>query len=228
MKPTFLLAIAWFFCIIAPDLHGQKLVNGVLLNHAKSAPDSVEQNFSDLAGYLKIPASNDKEVVETIFYWVAVNIHYVDPSFGMEYEPDSIARNTLITRKSGCEGTARLFRELCIATGIECELIFGYAQGFGFDSKKAKRPNHGWNAVIIDGKPLLVDATWGGGGATTQDGQVVHVRELDMRYLFSDPVNFTIDHLPQDPDWQLLDHPITKNQFYSDEWDLKRMGWLGW
>ncbi|MDX9906566.1 MAG: transglutaminase domain-containing protein [Bacteroidales bacterium] len=228
MKPKSLLAAASVFCIIVTNLHGQKMVNGVLLNYAKASPDSVELNFKDLAYYLKIPAKSEKEIVETIFYWVAVNIDYVDPSYGIEYDVDSLANFTLMTRKSGCEGTARLFKELCIAAGIECELIFGYAQGFGFDSKKVKRPNHSWNAVIIDGKPILVDATWGGGGATTQNGQLVHVKELDMRYLFSDPKNFNIDHLPEDPKWQLLDDPISKNEFYSDEWDLKRMGWLGW
>lgn len=228
MKTTHLLTAALVFSIMSVNLYGQNLVNGILLNHAKAAPDSVELTFKDLADYLKLPAKSEKEIVETIFYWVAVNVDYVDPSFGMEYDADSIAYITLITRKSGCEGTARLFQELCLAAGIQCEVIFGYAQGFGFDSKRETRPNHGWNAVIIDGKPLLVDATWGAGGSTIRDGEEVMVKELDMRYLFADPKDFIIDHLPQDPGWQLLEKPVSKKEFYSDEWDLKRMAWLGW
>jgi transglutaminase/protease-like cytokinesis protein 3 len=228
MKTKTLLASAFIFCIVATNLQGQRSVNNHLLSHAEMAPDSVEMDFKSLSNYLSLPAANEKEIVETIFYWVAINIAYVDANYGKDFETDSIAKITLITKQSGCEGTARLFKELCNAAGIECVLIFGFAQGSGFDSKKASRPNHGWNAVIIGNEKLLVDATWGGGGSTIKDGQKVRVEQLDMRYLFSDPENFNIDHLPQDPDWQLLDDPISKKQFYSDEWDLKRMAWLGW
>ena len=200
----------------------QRPVNQALFDHAVAAPDSVEQSFSKLAAYLSGPATSPKETVESIFYWTAVNIaYYNDPHFDPE-ETAEIAIHTLMTKKSGCEGTARLFYELCTAAGVECEVVFGIAQGYGgYEGRTSS--NHGWNAVNIDGKWELIDATWGGGGSTKVDGKIVHVKELDMRYLFADPSDFIIDHFPEQKKWQLLDEPISKKEFFSDFYDLKRM-----
>jgi transglutaminase/protease-like cytokinesis protein 3 len=108
---------------------------------------------------------------------------------------------------------------------VECAVIFGTAKGIGDDDRRSAS-NHGWNAVNLDGKWELVDATWGGGGATKVDGKLVHVKELDMRYLFADPADFSIDHFPEQKKWQLLDKPISKRTFNSDFYDLKRMAKL--
>jgi transglutaminase/protease-like cytokinesis protein 3 len=199
--------------------------NELLFNHALNAPDSVERSFHSLATYLKAPAQNDREIAETIFYWVAINIAYFsDPAYEMSY-PDNIEETTLLTKKSGCEGTARLYYKLCSAAGVECVIVFGIAKGYNFESV-GSQSNHGWNAVNVEGKWELVDATWGGGGATEVNGKLVHVRELDLRYLFADPNDFIIDHFPEDRQWQLLDDPITKGEFFGDFYDLKRMAKL--
>jgi transglutaminase/protease-like cytokinesis protein 3 len=219
-------ALILFFLLPGAMAFAQKPGNEMLFSHALNAPDSVETSFGKLAAYLKVPCQNDREIVETIFYWVAINIsYYNDPAFELAY-PENIAETTLISKKSGCEGTARLFYELCTAADIECTVIFGYALGFSYSEGKLSKPNHGWDAVKLDGKWELVDATWGGGGSTKVDGKLVHVKELDMRYLFADPKDFVIDHLPQQSQWQLLDKPISKKTFYSDEYDLRRMAKL--
>jgi transglutaminase/protease-like cytokinesis protein 3 len=207
----------------ASFISAQKPANEILFNHAKMTPDSAEANFRDLASYLKGPAQNDKEVVETIFYWVAINIFYVDdPSYEIDY-PDNIAVVTLRTKKSGCEGTARLFHELCQAANIESEVVFGYAVGYSPGGRRILIPNHGWNVVRINNEWELVDATWGSGGSSRIGDSMVRVKEMDMRYLFADPEDFVIDHFPEKKKWQLLDKPVSKRTFYSDFYDLKRM-----
>jgi transglutaminase/protease-like cytokinesis protein 3 len=225
MKIKFLLLSLLSFLTVN-TLFSQKPANETLFNHALYAPDSVEGSFHALASYLKAPAQNDREIAETIFYWVAINIaYYNDPAFEISY-PENIAETTLLTKKSGCEGTARLYYELCTAAQIECEVIFGFAEGLGTDGGRISNPNHGWNAVKIDGKWELVDATWGGGGSVKVDGSLAHMKELDMRYFFADPEDFSIDHFPQQKKWQLLDKPISKKTFYSDFYELKRMAKL--
>ena len=223
MRPIFvrLTILICFFQMTV--LSGQTPNNDQLFNHAKMAPDSVESNFLDLALYLKGPAKNDKEAVETIFYWMATNITYFnDPYLELDYS-DNIAETTLLTKKSGCEGNARLFYELCKAIQIECEVIFGYAEGYRFDSEQLSKPNHGWNAVKINDKWELVDATWGSGGSIKVGDSKSYVPDLDLRYLFADPEDFIIDHFPLNARWQLLDKPISKRTFYSDEFELKRL-----
>lgn len=203
----------------------KKVANEMLFNYALNTPASVEGNLNDLASYLKAPAQNDREIAETIFYWVAINIvYYSDPAYEMAYTED-IVETTLRTKISGCEGTARLYHQLCSSAGVECVIIFGIAKGYNFESVGSSS-NHGWNAVKLDGKWELVDATWGGGGSTEVHGKLVHVRELDMRYLFADPDDFIIDHFPEDRQWQLLDDPVSKGEFLGDFYDLKRMAKL--
>jgi transglutaminase/protease-like cytokinesis protein 3 len=158
---------------------------------------------------------------------MALNIEYVDdPSYQSDITTEEIALVTLQTKKSGCEGTARLFYELCKASRLECEVIFGYALGLNYDNNRAIKPNHGWNAVKINDKWELVDATWGSGGSTIEDGKEVYISELDLRYLFADPKSFVIDHFPQQARWQLMEKPISKRTFFSDEYDMRRMGKL--
>jgi transglutaminase/protease-like cytokinesis protein 3 len=218
-----------FVCVLAiSQASAQKPLHQALYDHAVTTPDSVTKNFRTLAAYLKAPCQDDSEIVETIFYWMALNIQYNDdPNYEMSYA-DSVAKVTLLTRKSGCEGTARLFCEICHAANVECQVVFGYAEGYSFDRQQSSRPNHGWNAVQINGEWKLVDATWGSGGSTTEGNQEMYVRELDLRYLFADPTDLIIDHFPEDSKWQLLENPITKREFYSDEYELKRLAKLAW
>jgi transglutaminase/protease-like cytokinesis protein 3 len=227
MKKHFVFLLIVLFSLPMAELFAQNKTraNEHLFNHALNAPDSVEGSFSELAAYLKAPAQNDREIAEVVFYWVAIKISYFnDPVIEMVYA-DNIAETTLLTKKSGCEGMARLYYELCTAAGVECVVIFGTARGYGFDDGRTSA-NHGWNAVNIGNKWELVDATWGGGGSSKIAGELVRIKELDMRYLFADPGDFVIDHFPQQKKWQLLDKPISKRTFYSDFYDLKRMAKL--
>jgi transglutaminase/protease-like cytokinesis protein 3 len=222
------ILIATALSLLFTGAGAQKPLHQNLYDYAASTPDSVARNYRTLAAYLTAPCQDDAEKVETIFYWMALNIQYNDdPNYEASYA-DSVAKITLLTHKSGCEGTARLFCEICHAAGVECQVVFGYAEGYSFDRQQQTRPNHGWNAVMIDGEWKLVDATWGSGGSTTEDNKEVYVRELDLRYLFAVPKDFVIDHFPEDPKWQLLENPITKREFYSDEYELKRLAKLAW
>ncbi len=227
-KITGLILALLSFSLLCNDLAAQRKANPRLFSHANETPDSVETSISSLASYLREPAQNEREIVETIFYWMAIHIKYHDdPDYEMVYA-DSIVSVTFRTRQAGCEGTARLFKALCDSARIECVVIFGFAEGYGFDRQRSSRPNHGWNAVKIDGQWLLVDATWGSGGATSEGDQAVYITALDLRYLFADPKDFIIDHFPEDSKWQLLTKPISKKTFYSDEYELKRLAKLGW
>jgi transglutaminase/protease-like cytokinesis protein 3 len=221
-KITYLLFAVVISFLQITAIFAQKRVNTGLLNYAKSTPDSVESSFTELSSYLKSGTQNDKETVETIFYWVAINIAYHDDPRFETGSRDSLAINTLMTKKSGCEGTAWLFYELCKAAQIECEVIFGIAEGSGFDGGRLSRSNHGWNAVKLDDTWELVDATWGGGGSTMVGDSAVYIIELDMRYLFADPKSFVIDHFPEVKKWQLLAKPISKRKFFSEDYELKR------
>ena len=61
----------------------------------------------------------------------------------------------LLTNKAVCAGYAEAFQSMCLAVGIECWYVTGYATNNNGD-----RQYHAWNKVKIDNVEYYVDACW--------------------------------------------------------------------
>jgi hypothetical protein len=117
----------------------------------------------------------------------------------------------LHSRKSVCAGYANLFEALGRAAGLEVATIPGFARGYGFRAgSESGDTNHDWNAVKLDGRWQLVDATWGAGH---MDEQKRYAREFDGFFFLTPPEQFIYRHFPKDPKWQLLPRPLTAAEF---------------
>lgn len=98
--------------------------------------------------------------------------------------------------------------------GIHSKIISGYAKGvdyipgmkFNQDTDK-----HSWNAVYINGTWGLVDADWAARGIIKKLRKL-HYR-LDEHYFLPDSHHFICAHFPNDKQWQLLERPITLDEF---------------
>jgi hypothetical protein len=180
--------------------------------HALSAPASVEHSVKRLADYLVRPARNDEEKARAIFRWIAENITYDTRAYFTGGIRVSSPDQTLRTRTAVCEGFSGLFKNLGVAAGLEIETIQGFAKGY--DSSVGERigdsQNHVWNAVKIGGEWRLMDATWGGGYV---DERGAYVRSFNGYFFFTPPGKFIFTHFPEDPEWQLLDRPVSKKEF---------------
>jgi transglutaminase/protease-like cytokinesis protein 3 len=73
--------------------------------------------------------------------------------------------------------------------------------------------------VNIHNKWYLIDNTWGA-GYLTKGGNFE--RQLEMEYLFTNPNDFIIEHFPNDSTFQLLEKPITNNDFESSSFEILR------
>ncbi len=184
--------------------------------HARKAPASVTGSIEKLAAYLVKPAANDTEKARSFYVWIAENISYDVQAFlrGVlkQYTPEEV----LEKRKAVCQGYSGLFKALCDEAGIKCELIPGYSKGYGYVSKKAfTNSDHAWNAVYLNNKWHLLDVTWGAGGINEKQK---FVKEFKDDYFLTNPSVFVVKHMPLDPMWQLLDCPVTIQDFAkSDE-----------
>jgi len=186
--------------------------------YAKKAPKTLD--VDQLVNYLKKGAKEDKKVVETFFYWISLNIKYSQKLKNKIHisDYDVSVESTLKNKETICEGYAKLLNEMCYTADIECEIINGIAQNYL--NKQVDSTNHAWNAVKINNKWLLIDATWGSGSFNI--GSNDYNEELDIRYLFAEPNFLIIDHFPEEKKWQLLNPPITLKQFQSEIWKEKR------
>lgn len=182
--------------------------------HADSAPASVERTVVDLANYLALAGSDHSTMARSIYRWITTNIEFDvwglrTGDFG-DLSPSGVLRR----RKAVCSGYADLAVALGEMIGIDIEVVIGWSKGYGYTAgQQLDGPaNHVWNAVRIDGEWKLMDPTWGAG---TLDERMRFTPQFQEHYFLADPEIFIIDHLPENRGWQLLDDPISTDEFVS-------------
>lgn len=179
--------------------------------HVEATPPEVEKAVAPLAAYLVAPAKSDREKAWVIFRWVADNVNYDVEGFLSGEYGDLSADQVLRTRSAVCEGYSNLFDALAASAGLESVHVPGYAKGTGYaPGAPFAGPNHAWNAVRVDGRWQLVDCTWGA-GSLDEEGK--YERVFEPYYFMPPPEEFLFTHFPLEPRWQLVDAPITLEEF---------------
>ena len=182
--------------------------------YAIKTPAAKTKNLDTLAHYLVIPAKNDVEKARSIFRWVAENISYDFDAYLSGNIPPQNASDILKCRKGVCAGYASLYKALCDRAGLECEIIIGYAKGYSYKSGSVvPGTNHAWNAIKLNGKWYLMDATWSSGRKS--DHNKITRDEFEEFYFCPDPADFIYSHFPEEEKWQLLDKPVTREDFFN-------------
>lgn len=188
---------------------------GGIDRHALRAPRHAARSLDALAAYLASAARDERETARAIFRWIAHNVTYNAPAFfsgriRSELEdPEVVLRR----RTAVCDGFAGLFVALATRAGLQARTITGHAKGFGYRAGQgvAGPPNHAWNAVRIRGRWRLLDPTWGTGHI---DGSArTFQREFQQHYFLTPAEQFIYGHFPEEPEWQLLRHPLTRSGF---------------
>lgn len=184
--------------------------------YARNAPKSYEKDISTLAQYLVKPAKNETEKARLLFTWVATHIKYDDDGYNSGNLGECSAESVFKSRKSVCAGFAGLLAALATAAGLEAENISGYAKGYGYKpGEKFKETNHAWNAIKIDGRWALFDATWAEGAAQTVKGKLVSKAKFDPYWFDVNPKEFIFSHLPDKANWQLNETKIGLSRYES-------------
>jgi hypothetical protein len=130
-----------------------------------------------------------------------------------------VAETVLQKGEAVCDGYARLFTTLCDYAGICSEIIIGYAKNGTNKPTQKFGVNHYWNAVMIDGKWYLLDATWASGYISFSRDEFI--REYDENYFLTAPEVFIRDHYPDDIRWTLLPDSKTPDEFYRSPFKQK-------
>ncbi|OFY87012.1 MAG: hypothetical protein A3F72_03305 [Bacteroidetes bacterium RIFCSPLOWO2_12_FULL_35_15] len=182
--------------------------------YAKKTPKQYEKDIHTLSDYLIKPATTDMEKVRVIFTWVATHVRYDADAFNSGNYPDYSAENVLSNKKAICEGYGNLFKALCEAAGFETEKIIGYAKGYGYNiGDKFTETDHAWNAVKIDNKWRLFDATWGSGYGTKKNGKLVSTLKFEPYWFNVNPKAFIFTHLPLESKWQMTGGSLTLDKY---------------
>lgn len=215
-----LLAVIWgfLFFFLAFPLFCQETTFSAIDKHARSAKGDWD-NVTDLVRYLVAPAADTLQQFRSFYFWVANFIDYdLDAYHNGNKRINKNNRDILTRRKAVCFGYANLLKEMCDIAGIPCEIISGYSKGTLTSTRDRFEIDHAWNAVFLEGKWHLVDATWGSSALKKSQSFIL---ENTPFYFLSNPDIFILNHLPGDPKWQLLDCPIPFDLFNSTDSDIK-------
>ncbi len=180
--------------------------------YALSAPASARASVTVLASYLTESAKNDREKARAIYRWIAANIGYNVQVFFKGGVAATAVDDVLKSGKSVCFGYSNLFLALAEEAGLQAVSITGYGKGYGYrpGDNFSGPSSHAWNAVMINGSWYLVDCTWGAGYV---GGNGEYVEDFDDHYFMTPPDQFIYEHYPDDSYWQLLDRPISLQEF---------------
>jgi transglutaminase/protease-like cytokinesis protein 3 len=114
-------------------------------------------NPTNLAtGYVCRPYKSDVQRLRAIFTWVSEKISWEE-----EFEGSIDPRRVIQTKRGCAEEVAVLVMEMCAAVGIHCEVVRGYLKSPGEvpEIGLKPRPNHWWNAVLVDGEWRIMDCS---------------------------------------------------------------------
>ncbi|KAK3098833.1 hypothetical protein FSP39_023516 [Pinctada imbricata] len=205
--------------------------------HVRKATPDIAEDFSQLLEYLCHGLETDLAKVRAIFYWI---IHQKIPLLLKQRDippPDTPIGYLYHMRQR--KGTySQLFSSMCRQSNVPCAVIHGLAKGIRYnvgDKMCSKLHKHSWNAVYVDGNWRLVNPHWAAMSAdgyksghwTIVDCPENHVdndgdgasRSYIIRpmvndfYFLTDPDKFITKCFPNNPKWQLLAKPLTKQQF---------------
>lgn len=198
---------------------------------AKLYPRHSLLDLRALADKLTRPLSTDVEKFRAIYTWVCTNIandyalylknerqrkKYIDPesreawnrAFSMR-----VFETLLHEHKTVCTGYAYLLKELASHAGIKCVIVNGYGRTAQSNIRGEGVANHSWNAVQLNNKWYLCDATWSSGAVDARTGSFV--KKFDAIYFLMDPALFIRNHYPLDSAWMLLKNKPTLHEFLN-------------
>ncbi|WP_037348590.1 transglutaminase domain-containing protein [Sediminibacter sp. Hel_I_10] len=112
-------------------------------------------------------------------------------------------------KKTMCTGYVYLIKELCFLANIHCEIIDGYGRTVATNVDSLEVANHSWNAVFLNNKWYLCDATWSSG--YLRNGSTF-VKDYNDGYFLADPELFGSNHYPLQTKW-LLEASISPSTF---------------
>lgn len=202
--------------------------------------DSIAVNFTEtynsseeLAKKLTAELETRIEKARVFYMWIAHNVRYDCKKFQnlkirkkqiqikadtkeellekkKDFEEKQLQK-TLKTKQGICEDYSRLYKAMADAVGLEAVVIIGDSRDFNQPYRSYHNNPHAWNAVKIDDKWHLLDATWAAGN--TNPEVTKFYRKVRTGYFFTPPHLFAQNHFPDDEKWQLLETPLTREDF---------------
>ena len=161
--------------------------------------DAAERiDLSLVVNYLVKNITDQKEKLHQLVSFIRSSIEYdyagAESKKFLNDQNDAAAIIAGKNRLAVCAGYALTLKDLLSRTGMEAKYVTGYARVNKYETNELGEL-HAWNIVTIGKSKEIHDITWG------------------EQWYDVDPAIMIHSHFPEDPDDQLLEKPITKEQY---------------
>ncbi len=174
---------------------------------ALSIPSSETLTTAAIAAYICSHVTTDAEKVRAAYVWVAANIRYSTDSLHyviLIEDHDQLIINSLRRKKGVCENFAAILNDICKKCGLHSFVVEGYTK----QNNAMDNTAHAWCIVYVNNAWHLYDPTWDEGVAKS------YAVPVNTVYFDVPPGVFIVSHMPFDPMFQLLEHPVSYKDFY--------------
>lgn len=165
-------------------------------------------NATSLAqGYVCRPYRSDVQRLRAIFTWVSEKVAWEE-----DFEGDIDPRRVIQMRRGCSEEVAVLVFEMCLAMGLHAEVVRGYLKSPSevTELDGNPRPNHWWNAVIVDDSWRIMDCSLASpshpkrGQYSSAGSQVA-----EAGFFLARPMEICYTHIPSNFEQQHIYPPIS-------------------
>ncbi|WP_185783446.1 transglutaminase domain-containing protein [Croceivirga lutea] len=193
---------------------------------------SAIENLPVLVHNLTANLASKKEKFRAIYMWVSTHIkndYYAYERVKknhQKFSEDTTAflkwnskqffkalRNIRKHQKASCTGYAYLIQHMAQLANIECVIVNGYGKTATTLTYENSLPNHSWNAVFLENKWYLCDATWSAGKVVFDEGLPRFEFDYNDGFFLAEPSQFALNHYPLKKDWLLLNEPLSFEDF---------------
>ncbi|KAI5799171.1 hypothetical protein DFH27DRAFT_483110 [Peziza echinospora] len=162
------------------------------------------------------PYRTDVQKLRAIFTWVSEKIAWerpppVDELMEPQERERMEIRRVMQSKRGSPEEVATVVMQMCVAVGIEAQVVRGYlkAPGEAIDLDAIPRPNHCWNAVVCDGEWRMMDCSL---ASPTHPRRSMYstapATTTDFHYFLTVPSKFCWTHVPIQPKHQHMVPPL--------------------
>ncbi len=190
------------------------------------------ENLPVLTHKLTANLTTDAEKFRAIYTWVCTNIENDYGSFlktsskrkkfaedrdaflewNNSFTP-KVFEKLVNEKKTACTGYAYLISELANLANLKCKIVNGYGRTSTLRLDENSIPNHSWNAVELNNKWYLCDATWSAGRILIEEGGPKFESDYHDGYFLADPALFIKNHYPLEISSSILPKPPSFKEF---------------
>ncbi|OOQ85604.1 putative SH3 domain protein (Cyk3) [Penicillium brasilianum] len=159
-------------------------------------------------GYICRPYKSDVQRLRAIFTWVSEKIAWEEPVDGLDVD----MKRVLQAKRGSPQEIAYLVHEMCAAVGLHAETIRGFLKnpGDSLDLDSLSRPNHWWNAVLVDGEWRIMDCALANPTNPQRSRFVTNNMSVaETWYFLTRPLDICFTHVPLYPEEQHICPPVS-------------------